>query len=171
MEDYKIVINYLKEKPETWNDIRNASFAYQFLPGEHEKAHQFFGQDREAKCLRCNRTREDVRWNWTSDNPECQNPLVVDIKSVVFKEEQLFEKLLVKAKIIAENLDYSKLSGEYLCTLHHTHGIDPSMLECALLDLNKQKISENIIDDYMKEYEKHRNTGKLGYKPTIIVAK
>jgi len=64
MEDYKIALKCLKEIPETWNEIRNASFAYQFLPGEHEKAHQFFGQDRESKCLRCNRTREDVRWNY-----------------------------------------------------------------------------------------------------------
>lgn len=171
--DKEIALKYLEKNSYVWNEIKNASFAYHFVPGENSNAHQFSGpsQDRKAKCLRCNRTREDVRWNYTSNNPECENPLNIDTKNIINNEEKLFEKLFIKAQNLAENLNYENLSGEYLCILHHTHGIDPSMLECALLKLDKKHIPENIIDDYYMEYSKHKETGKLGFKPTIITVK
>jgi hypothetical protein len=65
----------------------------------------------------------------------------------------------------------SVIAREELARLHHTNGIDPSMLECALIKLNKPTIPEQLHDDYQRVYTEHRATGKRGLVREIIVAK
>ena len=45
------------------------------------------------------------------------------------------------------------------------------MLETELMDLNKGKIPESAIEDYLEAWESHKATGKAGEKKVIIRAK
>ena len=75
-----------------------------------------------------------------------------------------------RAKDIAAETDVAKLTGEELARLHHTHGVDPSMLEAALM-LDGRAIPQRLHDDYQRAYSAHRATGGRGFVREIIVAK
>lgn len=162
---------FFQEHPEHWDGVKRASFAYHF---HHRRpnAHYFAGSWREASCRWCGRTREDVRWE--DRDPECKNrPAWADqsVESIIASEEILFEKVLDRAKKIAAEIDTSTLDGEQLSYLHHTHGVDPSMLEVALMDLGKGSLPQRLHDEYQVAYQKHKETGKRGLVRPIVSAK
>ena len=51
-----------------------------------------------------------------------------------------------------------------------THGVDPSMLEVALIE-DGGSLPQQLHDDYQRAYAEHRATGKRGLVREIIVAK
>lgn len=171
MTDTEIVQSYVRTHPECHGGIARATFAYHRNHRE-KNAHYFAGSWREAECRWCGRSREQVRWD--DSPPECAaRPEWADqsIESVVAREEVLFAKVLERAKVLAVELDISQLTGASLATLHHTHGIDPSMLECALMELGRGSLPQNLHDEYQAAYEEHRETGKRGQKRVVVIAR
>lgn len=90
-----------------------------------------------------------------------------EIEDVIFKEESNYFKLVKNAEKIVKNIKFEDLTGELLCKLHHTHGIDP----CIVEDILNRDLPSKLHDEYRVEYEKHKNTGKLGLKKEIIQVK
>jgi len=176
--DREIVNSYLVGHPEAKDEIRHAMFAYNTehfsqCPGAHHFATSFHvHENRQEECFWCKRTREQIRWSDLP--PECAaRPESADesIKSIIDKEIALFSKVLERAKKIALSLDIKTITGEDLARLHHTHGVDPSMLECALIELDK-RLPETAHQEYLAAYGKHRQTGAIGAKPKqILIAK
>lgn len=162
---------YFEENFKDIIEIKRATYAYH-LNHRESGAHYFCGSWREAECHWCGRSREFVRHG--EESPECKNrPAWADesIESIIEKEEILFDKVFDLARKLAQELDISTLTGKKLSELHHTHGIDTSMLEIALIEINK-KLPEYLHDDYHIAYNKHKETGKQGgVKKEIIVAK
>jgi hypothetical protein len=129
--------------------------------------------DSTAPCRWCGQTREGVRWDWYGKPPTCEvRPKWADesSESVIAREENLFEKVLDRAKKLAGKIDVAALTGEELARLHHTHGVDPSMLEVALME-DGRSLPQQLHDDYQRAYAEHRTTGKRGLVREIIVAK
>ncbi len=157
---------------ETRDNIIRATFAYHLHPREHLKAHCFNSSLPDATCKWCGRTRHEVRWGaevgYEDNPPECikrpaNTEFDVDIHDVILAEEKRFEALLSRAEKLSKEQDLSRLSGAELCKLHHTNGIDPSILESIGVS-----ISQVQHDEYMAEYSKHKATGKAGEKKQEI---
>lgn len=167
----QIIEKYFLENPDKKSEVIKAHYAYHRSYAE-TKSHYFHGASKDSECRFCGRTRSDVRWDDLV--PECLNrPDYMDssIESVIKKEEILFQKVLDRAlKIASEITDINLITGEDLSVYHHTHGVDPSMLECALLTLGKQ-LPEYLHEEYRIAYQTHSATGKLGEKKIIIKAK
>ena len=152
--------------------VKRATYAYHMNPRE-PGAHYFAGAMRDAPCRWCGQTREGVRWDWYGKPPTCEaRPKWADqsIESVIAREEAQFEKVLERAKKLASEIDVAKLTGEELARMHHTYGVDPSMLEAALM-LEGRTLPQSLHDDYQRAYAEHRETGKRGLVREIIVAK
>ncbi len=163
----QVAEDYLKTHPEAWEGIKKATYAYHNpnLP----TAHVFYDKERTAPCELCGRTREDVRWDALP--PQCAERKTVTITEVIAREEVRFDKVMVRAEKLAATLDVSTLTGEDLSTFHHTHGIDPSMLECALMEMGKS-LPQHLHDEYGVAYAAHEATGKRGgVKREVVVAK
>ncbi|MEY4489628.1 MAG: hypothetical protein RIQ79_2136 [Verrucomicrobiota bacterium] len=163
---------FFSEHPEHSDGVRRANLAYH---ANHREAgaHYFSGSCREAPCRWCGQTREGVRWDWYGESPTCgARPgwADEDVERVVAREEKLFEKVLDRAKKLANEIDVATLTGEKLARLHHTHGVDPSMLEVALMEAGRS-LPQQLHDDYQRTYAEHRATGKRGLVREIIVAK
>lgn len=160
--------------PEAWEPVKKATYAYHVGHFRlRAGAHDFAGSYREAECRWCGRSREMVRWDDLA--AECAaRPESADqsIESVIVREEVLFARVFERAQSLAATINPATLDGAHLCYLHHTHGIDPSMLECALMDAGRGSIGAATMDDYEREYAKHRSTGAAGGLPkTVLVAK
>jgi len=160
-----IVKKYFEDHPEEKEGVWKATYAYHTLPTD-KYAHQFTGPERDAKCTVCGRTRELVRWDDLP--PECgdyyeANPVIRD---VIRKEEEKYAALLKRCeKIIKKDYsDVSKLTGEILSMLHHTHGADPNVVEGVL----EVELPRALHEEYLVAYEKHSQTGKKGFKPKVI---
>lgn len=152
------------ENNDFYNSVKKATFAYHMKRGESPNAHYFLTGLRDSVCYLCGRTREQVRWD---DLPaECSCAKTYDIGGTILKEEESFEAVKNRAKKIADSSRVENMTGKNLCVLHHTHGIDPSILECVGC-----KISQQQHDDYLAAYEKHRETGKRGQKNQEIRVK
>jgi hypothetical protein len=167
-----IVRRFFFEHPEHRDGVTRANLAYH---ANHREAgaHYFACSGREAPCRWCGQTREGVRWGWYGKQPTCQaRPKWADesIESVIAREEKLFEKVLARAKKLASEIDVAELTGDELARLHHTHGVDPSMLEVALMEAGRS-LPQQLHDDYQRAYEEHRATGKRGLVREVIVAK
>jgi hypothetical protein len=163
---------FLAEHPEHVDGVKRAALAYH---SNHREAgaHYFEGSRREACCRWCGQTREGVRWDWYGQPPTCSaRPKWADesIESVIAAEEKRFEQVREAAKKIAGQLDVISLTGEDLARIHHTHGVDPSMLEVELI-LDGRSLPQQLHDDYQTAYARHRATGKRGLVREIIVAK
>lgn len=129
---------------------------------QNEKLHRFTGGAPWARCMHCEATRE------SATSPECLKwTPPADIYAVIFKEEQLLEKTLVRAKKIAAALNMETITGQELARIHHTHGVDPSMIEAALGKI----LPERLAYEYAEAYEHHRATGRRGLRREVIVAK
>lgn len=168
----QICSDYFAAHPDQMDGVKRATFAYH-LNHREPGAHYFAGAWRDAACRWCGQTREGVRHDWYGSPPRCEaRPASADasIASVVAREEAQFEKVLARAKAIAAETDVAKLTGEELARLHHTHGVDPSMLEAALM-LDGRAIPQRLHDDYQRAYSAHRATGGRGFVREIIVAK
>lgn len=149
-----------------------ANFAYH---ANHREAgaHYFSGSGRDAPCRWCGQTREGVRWDWYAKPPTCEaRPKWADesIESVIAREEKLFEKVLERAKKLAVETNVAALTGRELARLHHTHGVDPSMLEVALME-EGLSLPQHLHDEYQHAYAEHRATGKRGLVREVIAAK
>lgn len=93
------------------------------------------------------------------------------VESVIVKESVAFAKIIDKAKVVASKLNISTLTGSELAEIHHTHGIDPTILESALMEIGRPIIPQILHDEYEVEYDKHRSSGAAGQKYIVIVAK
>lgn len=167
-----LVRQFFEEHPEHCDGVKRANIAYH---ANHREAgaHYFAGSWREATCRWCGQTREGVRWDWYGKPPTCEaRPKWADesIESVIAREEKLFGKVLDRAKKLASEIDVAALTGEELARLHHTHGVDPSMLEVALMEAGRS-LPQQLHDDYQRAYAEHRATGKRGLVREIIIAK
>jgi len=170
--DEEIAGEYMAAHPESWDGVKRATFAYHMNHRE-AGAHYFAGSWREAPCRWCGQTREGVRWDWYGKPPTCESrPRWADesIESVIAREEASFERVLARAKKLATEIDVATLTGKELARLHHTHGIDPSMLEVALME-DGRSFPQRLHDDYQLAYEEHRATGKRGLVREVIVAR
>jgi len=162
---------FLKDHPQHWDGIERATYAYHLNHRERSDAHYFSGSRMESECRWCGRSRQAVRWD--QHHPRCsKRPAWANetIQSVIAREEVLYERVWALALEIARQIDPSTLTGETLSILHHTHGIDPSMLECALIE-NGRALPQHLHDAYLGVYKLHRETGRHGQKREIIVAK
>jgi hypothetical protein len=84
----------------------------------------------------------------------------LDIAGIIKAEEERYIKLFERNKemLVKEYSDTNKLDGETLAKLHHTYGCDPTMVEDALNIF----LPGQLHSDYLREYEKHKLTGKHG---------
>lgn len=167
--DSAIVRRYMSEHPSAMEGVERATYAYHRTHRE-PGGHWFLTALKDCPCRWCGQTREGVRWDWYGQPPMCsKREMWADeaVENVILREELLFERVLERAKKLAAGIDVSSLTGETLATLHHTHGVDPSMLETAL----GRTIPEKIHDEYLQAYETHRTTGQRGFKPVTITAK
>jgi hypothetical protein len=161
---------FFAERPAAMDEVRRATYAYH-LNHRQPKAHYFSGSWRDAECRWCGRQRWQVRWD--DENPECAaRPEWADgaIEDVIAREEALFERVLDRAALLAKDIDITTLTGDDLARLHHTHGVDPSMLEAAFSQLGRGLIPQALHDAYQTAYEAHRTTGKRGLVREVIVA-
>lgn len=178
MTDQEIIDAHLRD-PVAREDVRRATFAYHYDHfSRHPKAHNFpipfhgSTEAREQECLWCRRARWQIRWD--EQSPECTarpESANESIGNIIVREEALFARVRDRARKLAANLDVTAITGAELAHTHHTHGIDPSMLESVLFELGKPTIPERAHEDYIIEYAKHRQTGAAGFKAEIITAK
>lgn len=171
MGSEEIVRRFFAAYPEHWGSVKRATFAYH-LSHSAPNAHYFNGSWREDECRWCGRSRALVRWG--DEPPECPaRPKWADdsVESVIVREEALFAKVLDRARKLAGQIDIATLTGEELARVHHTYGVDPSMLEAALLDLGRPSFPERLHEEYQRAYARHRDTGKRGLVREVIVAK
>lgn len=160
----------MADHPDAWDGVGRATYAYHKNHRE-AGAHYFLTAMRDASCQWCGRSREEVRHG--NEKPTCAaRPKWADesIESVVAREEALFDKVLKRAKKLAATIDVSALTGAELARMHHTYGVDPSMLECALIEIGRT-LPQQLHDDYQTAYAAHRETGARGFVPQVIVAK
>lgn len=171
------------------DDVWKATYAYH--DPKLDDAHYFLNNylvdnkivgDREESCLRCGRTREQIRWDELQ--PECKGTKVLPefnpyfgfrekadkVKSVLLEEEKRFAALLEKGKIEIPILfkKYGE-NGAALAILHHTHGYD---IETSFEVLNIELKSENAIkleNEYNLAMERERNLSKSKQKKEIIL--
>ena len=170
--DREIVKKYLTNHPDGIDEIARAYYAYHATWMDSD-AHSFTNSSPDSKCIWCGQTREGVRWNWYGLTPKCtrrpnEADTFVGIEDVLNNEETRFGKLLTKAEEIAKELDPSALTGEQLAIFHHTHGIDPSMLESALMIFDKGKISQELHGAYEIEMQKEVDRSRKAQKKTVI---
>jgi hypothetical protein len=168
----KIVRSYFADHPDAMDEVNRATYAYR-LNHRDPEAHYFFGSWKEATCRWCGQSREGVRWNWYNKPPTCEaRPKWASesIGTIIAKEERLFEKVLGRAKELAASIDVSTLTGSELARMHHTHGVDPSMLEVALIEIGRS-LPQHLHDEYLLSYAEHRATGKRGLVRAVVVAK
>jgi hypothetical protein len=159
----EIALEYCRTHPEARASIIAAGRRLEEKESQQtEKPHRFTGGAPWARCIHCEATRE------AATAPECaryQSP--ADICAVIRKEEELFAKTLVRAQKIATTLNVETVTGEELAHIHHTHGVDPSMIEAALGHV----LPERLAYEYAEAYAHHKATGKRGLKREVIVAK
>ncbi|MDZ4250278.1 MAG: hypothetical protein U0990_09345 [Candidatus Nanopelagicales bacterium] len=93
------------------------------------------------------------------------NPNVHRVQKLIHNEEELYIRLLNAApKSIKRFLRHHQLSGpadltgELLAILHHTHGLDPTIVEGA----TGVEFPQGIHNEYLAAIARHRNTGKGG---------
>lgn len=168
----QIVNAYMQGHPEAMDGVKRATYAYH-LGHREAGAHFFSGSSKDSACRWCGQTREGVRWDWYGLPPTCQHrPKWADegIEGAIAKEEAQFERVLERAKELASKVDLATLTGKELARIHHTYGVDPSMLEAALM-MNGQTIPQSLHDAYQSAYSLHRSTGKRGLVREVIVAK
>lgn len=160
----EIALEYCRKHPEARASIIAAGRRSE--GGEdaqaHQGLHQFTGSAPWAKCIYCGITRE-----MTTSQKCAKYKSPADICAVIKKEEELFEKTLERARKIATTLNMETITGEELAVLHHTHGIDPSMLEVAMVRV----FPERLICSYEEYYKEHKATGRRGFKRAILVAR
>jgi hypothetical protein len=166
------VKKYFLENPDTIEEVERAYYAYHTIWMD-KNAHSFTNSCKDSKCIWCGQTREGVRWNYYGLTPKCtrrpnEADTFVGIEDVLNSEETRFGKLLTKAEEIAKELDPLALTGEQLAIFHHTHGIDPSMLESALMVFDKGKISQELHDVYELEMQKEVDRSRKTQKKTVI---
>lgn len=167
----RLACEWMLTKPENVDLLAHAHYAYHANCRE-PFAHNFTNGQRGCKCVWCGRSRMDVRWE--DADPRCKNrPSYMDetVESVIVKESVAFAKIIDKAKVVASKLNISTLTGSELAEIHHTHGIDPTILESALMELGLPTIPQRLHDAYEVEYDKHRSSGAAGQKYIVIVAK
>lgn len=84
----------------------------------------------------------------------------IDVVDIIKTEEKKYIKLFERNKemIVKKYSNINKLDGRILAKLHHTYGCDPTMVEDALNIF----LPEQLHSDYLREYEKHKLTGKHG---------
>lgn len=170
--DAETAAQYFSKNPAEMDGVRRATYAYHMNHRE-PGAHYFAGSMRYAPCRWCGQTREGVRWDWYGKLPTCEaRPKWADesIEGVIAREEAQFEKVLEHAKRLASEIDVATLTGEELARLHHTYGVDPSMIEVALME-DGRSLTQQLHDDYQRAYAEHRETGKRGVKRQVLVAK
>ncbi len=176
----QIVDGYLADHPEVKAEINRAILAYHsdrwtlgghlfsgvYIPGQ-------LGGGSESVCQWCGRSREQIRWDDLP--PKCAGrPKDADmyVGVVMRREEQLFARVIERASQMAVKIDPTTLTGEELAIIHHTHGIDPSMLEIALMEAGCGPLPQDLHDAYQVAYDQHRQTGKRGgVAKTILTAK
>jgi hypothetical protein len=166
------VSRYFADHPDELEGVKRATYAYHLSHAEPQ-AHYFDGSWREAACRWCGQTREGVRWNWYNRPPICEaRPKRADasIQSVIAREEEQFEKVFDRAKRLAATLDLSELTGDELAQLHHTYGVDPSMLEVALMERGRS-LPQYLHDAYQTAYAAHRATGRRSLVREVLTAK
>ena len=167
------VKKFFVDNPERVEGVERANLAY-FANHRSAGAHYFSGSSKESTCRWCDQTREGVRWDWYNSPPTCQQrPKWANesIGGVIAYEERLFEKVINRAILIACGLDMLTLTGKELSQLHHTYGVDPSMLDAALSKLGKPSLSQKLHDEYLEVYSLHRATGLQGLVRTVLKAK
>jgi len=165
-----LIRSFFSEHPEHMDGVKRATFAYH-AGHRDEGAHYFAGLGPEAPCRWCGQTREGVRWDWYGKPPTCEaRPKWANesIESVIAREEKLFEKVLDRAKKLAAEIDVSALTGDSLAVLHHTHGVDPTMLEAALILAGKPTPTQAAHDEYQTVMLVERARSKASQKKQII---
>lgn len=119
-------IKYFTDHPEALDAVRKAYYAYHAPhPRLDSKAHFFDSDSRKSRCVWCDRSREQVRWD--EFQPECSSRQHLPyIKETILTEENMFHALIEKGKdFIPKYIDKHGMSGQSLAILHHTHGYDP----------------------------------------------
>ena len=131
--------------------------------------------NRKVTCAKCNKEVKDwykelpqepesLKYAWNENGPVPFTPAVAqNIKDVLRKEEENFEKLIEEKEPLLKSLK-DNLNGETLSWLHQTHGLDLDLVE----DILSIKLSIEQRDEYKKYYNIHRKTGLAGFTPKII---
>ena len=161
---------YLDGNPHAVDSIWRATVAYHQNHRERG-AHHFSGSAKDCACRWCGITREGVRWG--DGAPECAaRPEWADqsIGGVIAREEALFERVIESAREYVASTDVTRLTGSDLSVLHHTFGIDPTILDAALNQAGRPMLTQAQHDAYQTEYQKHRKTGADGQRKAVLIA-
>ena len=149
-----------------------------------EIALKYFAEHPKAKKVVIQKAKEREAYENFCKNPTkdwLPKEKLPFIQETLLKEEKLYFSTLQKGKNVLKKLGleasptlldppyilekYPQLTGEMLCKLHHTYGLDP----LAVADLlNILDLPNKLHDDYQIAYEKHKQTGLAGFKPKEI---
>lgn len=160
---------YFEQHPETKDGVLKAYFAFHV---EHFRlepwSHNFTSGDRHSRCIWCNRSRQDVRYDDLP--PTCEHrPATADdpIEKSILEEELLADDLRQRSTAqILKLTQGTAMSGQLLATLHGTYGFDPEIVATVL-----GNIDEKHITDYHKARELERERSKAAHQTTVITVR
>lgn len=162
-----IVKSYFELNPDKFEEVKKATYAWHnpnlpfghaFLnekPDPHRlsRSPEIFNSTecRDAKCSKCGRTREQVRYDDLPAKCSVENEEMGEkIKTILRKESEGFIKLLSRAeKEAPKYIQKLGLSGKTLAYLHTTHGFPPE--SCV-----ESWIFKAYEAEYEQEMEKER---------------
>lgn len=157
-------LDYFAAHPSARNDVLKAYHAWHVVHfTDHAQAHNFTNGSRDAKCVWCQRTRHNVRWDELS--AEClHRPQLDDTHTIIQQEEAKAHAIYQRARreVPALVAKHGALTGALLATLHHTYGFDPETV-ASVID-----VPQVAMDDYHVAMEKQRELSRNAYKPQII---
>lgn len=79
------------------------------------------------------------------------------VAEVVRREEESYARVMSRAPLVVEKWFRKRgLDGESLASLHHTHGIDPGIVEAIL----GCELSSSVHDDYQVAWAIHCEKGR-----------
>lgn len=88
------------------------------------------------------------------------------VKDIIQNEEQLYKECIKKGTNLCKKRwkTIEEITGKDLAWLRQTHGLNLEVVE----GIYNQGLSKKQVSEFTDEYEKHKQTGKLGYQPEKI---
>lgn len=160
----EIALKYFREHPEARRGLILKGLQFDKPKEAPKTPHQFTSVAPWGTCVYCQVKREESQSDVCSDAKTAK-----EISEIIKLEEVKYFDLLNKNTVLVQTKysDVSKLTGEILSRLHHTHGCDPTMVE----DILCIQLPESLHDEYLSNYQRHGQTGRGGLnKPVIKVS-
>lgn len=163
----KIYEKYFLGNDEAIIGLRKAVYAY------HEHAlplsHFFNSNNRTARCVQCERSREQVRWDELPAH--CAGPYSSMLargkekaESILMDEEKNYSRLIDSAKdMVPRFIAKMGINGKTLAILHHTHGYEPEVV-AGIVDVDRQSMI-----DYESEMEIERSRSRADRKSKVKI--